>query len=93
MAYEELNYQIVEKNKIYEIRKYSDRLVVETATSNENSGFRKLFNYISGNNEKNEEIIDLSKKEKNIILLTFLFQFLVFVIIQVFEINYSCFYL
>ena len=56
MAYEELNYQIVEKNKIYEIRKYSDRLVVETATSNENSGFRKLFNYISGNNEKNEEI-------------------------------------
>ena len=38
-------------------------------------------------NEKNEEIIDLSKKEKNIILLTFLFQFLVFVIIQVFEIN------
>ncbi|MDC3004755.1 hypothetical protein OAY95_02395 [Candidatus Pelagibacter sp.] len=37
--------------------------------------------------EINEEIIDLSKKEKNIILLTFLFQFFVFVIIQVFEIN------
>ena len=38
-------------------------------------------------NEINQEIIDLSKKEKNIILLTFLFQFFVFVIIQVFEIN------
>ena len=37
--------------------------------------------------EINEAIIDLSKKEKNIILLTFLFQFFVFVIIQVFEIN------
>ena len=38
-------------------------------------------------NEINEEIINLSQKEKNIILLTFLFQFFVFIIIQVFEIN------
>ena len=38
-------------------------------------------------NETNEEIINLSQKEKNIILLTFLFQFFVFIIIQVFEIN------
>ena len=37
--------------------------------------------------ETNEEIINLSQKEKNIILLTFLFQFFVFIIIQVFEIN------
>jgi len=37
--------------------------------------------------EMNEEILILSKKEKNIILVTFLFQFLVFIIIQVFEIN------
>jgi hypothetical protein len=37
--------------------------------------------------ETNEEILILSKKEKNIILITFLFQFLVFIIIQVFEVN------
>ena len=38
-------------------------------------------------NQLNKEIIILSKKEKNIILLTFLFQFFVFIIIQVFELN------
>jgi DNA gyrase inhibitor GyrI len=56
MAYEEANYEVVKKNNIYEIRKYSDRLVVETEISNQGSSFRKLFNYISGNNDKNEEI-------------------------------------
>jgi effector-binding domain-containing protein len=56
MAYEEVNYEVVKKNEIYEIRKYSDRLVVETEISNQGSSFRKLFNYISGNNENNEEI-------------------------------------
>ena len=33
MAYEEANYEVVTKNEIYEIRKYSDRLAVETMTS------------------------------------------------------------
>ena len=56
MAYEEANYQVIKTNELYEIRKYSDRLAVETATSNQNSGFRKLFNYISGKNQTNEEI-------------------------------------
>ena len=56
MAYEEANYEVVNKNSIYETRKYSDRLVIETSMSNEGSSFRKLFNYISGNNDKNEEI-------------------------------------
>ena len=55
MSYEEANYEVVEENKEYEIRKYSDRLVIET-NSVEGNGFRKLFNYISGNNEKNQEI-------------------------------------
>jgi len=55
MAYEEANYEIVKENKNYEIRKYSDRLVIET-NSTQGNGFRKLFNYISGNNRKNEEI-------------------------------------
>ena len=56
MAYEETGYETIKSNKVYEIRKYSDRLAIETATSNQNSGFRKLFNYISGNNETNEKI-------------------------------------
>ena len=56
MAYEEANYEVVKQNKIYEIRKYSDRLAIETITSNQGSSFRKLFNYISGNNENKEEI-------------------------------------
>ena len=56
MAYEEANYQVVKTNELYEIRKYSDRLAVETSTSNQNSGFRKLFNYISGNNKLNTKI-------------------------------------
>ena len=56
MAYEEANYEVILKNKIYEIRKYSDRLAVETIEYNQSSGFRKLFNYISGNNKTNQEI-------------------------------------
>ena len=55
MAYEEANYEVVKENKKYEIRKYSDRLVIET-NSIEGNGFRKLFNYISGNNEESQEI-------------------------------------
>ena len=56
MAYEEANYEVVKQNKVYEIRKYYDRLAIETITSNQGSSFRKLFNYISGNNENKEEI-------------------------------------
>ena len=55
MAYEEANYKVVKEKKEYEIRKYSDRLVIET-NSIEGNGFRKLFNYISGNNKENKEI-------------------------------------
>ena len=55
MAYEEANYEVVKENKEYEIRKYSDRLVIET-NSIEGNGFRKLFNYISGNNKEKKEI-------------------------------------
>ena len=55
MAYEEANYKEVKENKEYEIRKYSDRLVIET-NSIEGNGFRKLFNYISGNNGESQEI-------------------------------------
>ena len=67
MAYEEANYQIIKENKNYEIRKYSDRLVIET-NSIQGNGFRKLFNYISGNNKENEEIkmtVPVTQEVKN----------------------------
>ena len=55
LAYEEANYEVIKENKNYEIRKYSDRLVIET-NSKQGNGFKKLFNYISGNNEQKKEI-------------------------------------
>ena len=67
MSYEEANYEVVKENKEYEIRKYSDRLVIET-NSSEGNGFRKLFNYISGNNEVNQEIkmtVPVTQEVKN----------------------------
>ena len=68
MANEEAKYEVIKKNEIYEIRKYSDRLAIETIESNQNSGFRKLFNYISGNNKTNEKIsmtTPVTRIEKN----------------------------
>ncbi len=68
MAYEEANYEIVSKNEIYDIRKYSDRLAVETMTSGIDSNFRKLFNYISGRNDTQEKIkmtTPVTQVEKN----------------------------
>ena len=56
MAVEEVEYETIKENEVYEIRKYSDRLAIETSSTNQNSGFRKLFYYISGKNQKNEEI-------------------------------------
>ena len=40
MATEQLKYETLDVNKVYEIRKYSERLVIETETSNQNSSFR-----------------------------------------------------
>ena len=68
MAYEEANYEVVSKNEVYEIRKYSDRLAVETMTSGVDSNFRKLFNYISGRNDAQEKIAmttPVTQVEKN----------------------------
>ena len=53
MAYEETQYTVIKENSIYEIRYYNDRLAVQTSyNSDGGSGFRKLFNYISGFNKK-----------------------------------------
>ncbi len=68
MAYEEPNYEIIDKNEIYEVRKYSDRLAVEAMTSGIGSNFRKLFNYISGKNDTQEKIkmtTPVTQVEKN----------------------------
>jgi hypothetical protein len=68
MAAEEVKYTIIVKNKLYEIREYSDRLVIETKTSDQSSGFRKLFKYISGNNKDKKEIkmtTPVTQTEKN----------------------------
>tara|TARA_B110000014_G_scaffold246526_1_gene219307 strand:+ start:186 stop:686 length:501 start_codon:yes stop_codon:yes gene_type:complete len=68
MAIEEANYEIIEKNDIYEIRKYTDRLAVETITSGSENNFRKLFNYISGRNDSKEKIkmtTPVTQVEKN----------------------------
>ena len=56
MSYEEAPYSVVHKTDIYEIRLYSDRLVVQVINRGEDNSFRKLFNYISGANEASEEI-------------------------------------
>ena len=68
MANEEVKYEVVNKNEIYEIRKYSDRLVVETSKAGTDSNFRKLFNYISGKNDTQEKIAmttPVTQVEKN----------------------------
>ena len=68
MSYEEANYEVIIKNEIYEIRKYSDRLAVETITSGMDNNFRKLFNYISGRNDTQEKIkmtTPVTQVEKN----------------------------
>ena len=56
MAYNESPYKVVHQTDKYEIRFYEERLVVQTQYTNQNNGFRKLFNYISGNNKQSEKI-------------------------------------
>ena len=56
MALEEPSYEIIQSNADYEIRQYGDRLAVEVEFANESSGFRYLFNYISGENTTSEEV-------------------------------------
>jgi hypothetical protein len=55
-AYEEPEYKIVFESDQFEVRFYEERLVVQTKYANQNGGFRKLFNYISGSNKDSEEI-------------------------------------
>ncbi len=68
MAYEEPSYTIVHQNDLYEVRQYKDRLAVQAAYNNQNSSFRRLFNYISGaniNTEKIQMTIPVTEFEEN----------------------------
>ena len=56
MASEEVEFDIVHKTETYEIRKYSERLVVEAISNKDDNTFRKLFNYIAGANDSSEKI-------------------------------------
>jgi len=68
MAYEEAPYNVVHSTETYEIRHYKDRLVVEVVNKNNDNSFRKLFKYISGQNNKSEEIkmtVPVTQEVKN----------------------------
>ena len=57
MALEEPKYTTITQTNDYEIRKYEDRLAVETLEgSGENRAFSLLFKYISGANELNSKV-------------------------------------
>jgi hypothetical protein len=57
MALEEPKYTIIKQTNDYEIRKYDDRLAVETLEgSGEDRAFSLLFKYISGANDLNSKV-------------------------------------
>ena len=51
MSYEEPNFTIIKKTDVYEVRRYERRTIAEVTFSDEDSGFRVLFDYISGANK------------------------------------------
>ena len=56
MSYEEPEYNIVKKTDVYEVRQYRKRTVAEVIYGEEDSGFRVLFDYISGSNKGSKEV-------------------------------------
>ena len=57
--FETMKYKVIKKEKNIEIREYEDILLASTKTfmnEKQDSGFMNVFNYISGNNSKNEKI-------------------------------------
>jgi len=56
MAYEENRYRVVQKFENFEIRLYQERYVIQVRYNSDDGGFQKLFNYISGKNQKSEKI-------------------------------------
>ena len=56
MSYEEPKFATIKKTDIYEVRRYEKRIVAEVTYGEEDSGFRVLFDYISGANKGSNEI-------------------------------------
>ncbi len=56
MSYEEPSFTTIEKNDVYEVRRYERRTVAEVTYGNEDNGFKVLFDYISGANKDIQEI-------------------------------------
>ena len=56
MSYEEPKFATIKKTDIYEVRRYEKRTVAEVTYGEEDSGFRVLFDYISGANKGSNEI-------------------------------------
>ena len=56
MSYEEPKFATIKKTAIYEVRRYEKRTVAEVTYGEEDSGFRVLFDYISGANKGANEI-------------------------------------
>ena len=56
MSYEEPEYSIVRKTDVYEVRQYKKRTVAEVTYGEEDSGFKVLFDYISGANKGSKEV-------------------------------------
>ena len=56
-AYEETKYELIKSTAVYEIRKYGDKLAVQTIQNfGENKAFGRLFSYISGANQSSSKI-------------------------------------
>ncbi|MGD8260758.1 MAG: heme-binding protein [Desulfobacterales bacterium] len=61
MAIEKAKYTVLEKEDSFEIRQYEPQIVAETYVEGTlkdvgNAGFRRLYDYISGNNKKKQSI-------------------------------------
>ena len=56
MSYEEPKFTIIKKTDVYEVRRYETRTVAEVTYGDKDSGFRVLFDYISGANKDIQEI-------------------------------------
>ena len=56
MSYEEPEYTSVKKTDVYEVRQYKKRTVAEVTYREEGSGFRLLFDYISGANKGSHDV-------------------------------------
>jgi len=56
MSYEEPKYTIVKQTNSYEVRRYQKRTVAEIVYDEEDSGFRVLFDYISGANNASIDV-------------------------------------